>query len=507
MGSANITIKIFRAGVALLLMAFAALTVTGQSATRTFSFPNRGGVSGTTTGDSPALRVGFARFAQSINTPAGFALFGLKQGNALVSEVTVPISNALSGGRIYAETGGGVDIGFALANENNESIPIVWYFTDSNGVQVSSSVFTIPAHGQISQFLSEAPFNIGAGFRGTFTFLTLIGRPDQTIGAIALRSFINERGEFLMTSLPIIPLDAYPLVSSGTIPHFASGGGWATQVILVNPTDAELGGRAAFFDQNGAPSIVDTESGSSASFDYKVAPRSSWSLKTLSGGALKVGSVKLGPSAAGIVLPVGFLVFSFAPSGTTVVTAGVPPARPANDSSIFVEAAGPLGEGQPGWIQTGIAISNVDSTSVVRVLLDLSTLDGAPSGFRGTVDIPAGGQIARFLNQVPGFESLPLTFQGVLRVSAPVPVATIGLRARYNERDEFLITTLPVANENDEYFRLVAQYSSFVFPHFVDGAGYTTQFVLFSGWTPGPASGTLEFLTNTGAPLSLTLRP
>ena len=87
-----------------------------------------------------------------------------------------------------------------------------------------------------------------------------------------------------------------------------------------------------------------------------------------------------------------------------------------------------------------------------------------------------------------------------------MPVATIGLRARYNERDEFLITTLPVANENDEYFRSVAQYSNFVFPHFVDGAGYTTQFVLFSGWKSGPASGILEFLTNNGAPLSLTFR-
>src|SRR5204863_4634882 len=111
-------------------------------------------------------------------------------------------------------------------------------------------------------------------------------------------------------------------------------------------------------------------------------------------------------------LPIGFLIFSFAPAGVTITTTGVPPARSGRDSRIFVEASGHLGDGQSSSVQTAIAISNVDSTSSVRVSLDLTTLSGTPTGLSGTLNLPPGGQISKFLNEIPGFESLPLVFQG-----------------------------------------------------------------------------------------------
>jgi hypothetical protein len=44
-----------------------------------------------------------------------------------------------------------------------------------------------------------------------------------------------------------------------------------------------------------------------------------------------------------------------------------------------------------------------------------------------------------------------------------------------------------------------------VIPHFVDGGGYTTQFVLFSGTAAG-SSGTMIFLDKNGQPLGLTIQ-
>lgn len=489
----------------LLVLAISVGPLAAQSSIQTFSFPDRGGASLKAAGASPTLQTGYARIGQTTAIPAGFALFGLQQGGLLVSEVTIPAANSVSAGRIYVETGGGVNTGIAIANTSSEPVPMAWYFTDSAGRQVSADVFTIPPNAQIAQFLSEPPFNIGAEFRGTFTFFALTARPDPTLAAIALRGLISERGEFLMTTLPVIPIQDHALFSSGTIPHFASGGGWATQIIFVNPTDRELGGTVTFFDKKGEPSVIESENGSSAMFEYRVSARSSWSLRTSSGGGLHLGSVKL-KAVAGTELPIGFLVFSFAPAGITIATAGVPPARSASVSRLFVESSGRLGDGQPSSLQTGIAISNADSASSVRVSLELTTLDGTTTGLRGILDIPRGGQISEFLNEIPGLEFLPSPFQGVLRLSASAPVTTIGLRARYNERNDFIATTVPVVNENDEYFNSVTRYSNFVFPHFVDGAGYMTTFVLFSGWTAGPVSGALEFLTNTGAPLPLTLQ-
>ena len=47
-----------------------------------------------------------------------------------------------------------------------------------------------------------------------------------------------------------------------------------------------------------------------------------------------------------------------------------------------------------------------------------------------------GCQVALFLNQVQGFESLVLSFQGVLRVStgSSSGISVVALRGRYNER-------------------------------------------------------------------------
>src|SRR5438128_1604657 len=133
-----------RAGLAVLGLAtltLPALPLAAQSDTATFSFPDRGGVSLTTSGTSATLRAGQARISHSgTNVPAGFAIFGLRQNDVLVSEATVPAANMVSEGRIYAEIGGGVNTGIAISNANSQPVQIAYYFTDSAGVRFGSNV-------------------------------------------------------------------------------------------------------------------------------------------------------------------------------------------------------------------------------------------------------------------------------------------------------------------------------------------------------------------------------
>ena len=69
---------------------------------------------------------------------------------------------------------------------------------------------------------------------------------------------------------------------------------------------------------------------------------------------------------------------------------------------------------------------------------------------------------------------------------------------RVNERGDFIITATPPVEQIDA--------SATVFPHIVDGGGYSTQFVLIHS-TPGPvSSGRLQFIGQTGAALELSLR-
>jgi hypothetical protein len=483
---------------------FAATAALGQSNTTAFSFQDRGGVSLTTSGTSNTLGVGHVRINQGGAVAAGFATFGFRRDNVLVSEATVPAADLVTEGRIYAEIGDGVDTGVALVNGTNAPVDIAFYFTDANGVVSGPNVVTVPARGQLVRFLSQAPFNAPAGLVGSFTFFALGLDPNTKVSAIAVRGFTNERGDFLMTTLPIAPVGS-PLVANGnTLSHFASGQGWSTQVVLVNQTDAALDGTITFLDQSGQPATIDSASGSASSFNYRIPAKGAWRLRTADTGTLRVGSVRVSSSVPSADLPAAFLIFSYRSGNVTVSAAGVPAVRAANATRLFVEAVAPLG---PGSLRTGIAIANPNSAPV-RVTLEVTNLDGSATSFRGTLDIPAGGQVARFLNEIAGFESLPIPFQGVLRMTASSgSIAVIGLRGRYNERGEFLASTLPTVNENDPYFNMVLQYAQFEFPHFADGGGYSTQFVLFSGWNSGGVSGTLEFLTPAGEPYPVVLQP
>ena len=152
-------------------------------------------------------------------------------------------------------------------------------------------------------------------------------------------------------------------------------------------------------------------------------------------------------------------------------------------------------------MQTGIAIANLASTPAT-VTFDLTTLSGTSFGMTGTTDVPANGQVSMLLDQIPGFSALTLPFQGILRISSiSGNISVIGLRTRYNEQLRRLITTISPSNENSP-----ASSAEMLFPHFVDGGGYTTEFILFSGSAGQSSSGNLRFFGQSGQSVSLTLR-
>src|SRR5262249_29723046 len=143
-------------------------------------------------------------------------------------------------------------------------------------------------------------------------------------------------------------------------------------------------------------------------------------------------------------------------NGVTITEAGVSGVPESAASRVFVETSGNFSQGEPGSMQSGIALSNSDEIDVPAVL-ELFALDGTPTGVGSYVMVPAKGKVARFLNELPGLGDVPASFRGFLRISGP-PVGIVGLRGRYNERGEFLITTTlpaaeplqPVATSSDE---------------------------------------------------------
>ena len=417
----------------------------------------------------------------------------------LVTEAAVPTSPLINSGRIYAEVSGPVNTGVAIVNPGSQPAQVSFFFTDSSGRNSGNNVVSIPARGQLGRFLNEAPFNSGSFSRGTFTFTSSV-----PVSVVALRGFTNERSEFLITTLPVTPLST-SLEQSAIFPQLVDGGGWSTQLVLVNPTDNTLTGTVEFFGQGTTATPADplelTVNGlTNSRFAYTIPARSSWVGKTAGvSSTVRVGSAHVTTSAPDGV-PSGVAIFSFRRAAVVVTESGVPAMSTGSTFRLFAEASGNFNAEETGSLQTGLAIANLsENPSVVTIML--TGLGGTPMGIPSSVMVPGNGQIAMFLSEVPGFSTLPSTFQGVVRVSTSSPnaISVVGLRGRYNERRDFLLATTPAIDES------ITTGEQTLFPYIAEGGGYTTQFILLSP-PGGGSSGWLRFYSQTGAPLNLSLR-
>ena len=469
------------------------------NSTTSFSITNRGGLSQSTDGVGNLVQ-GYTRIRPSSGstTPAGVAIFGFRQNNVLVSETGVPASALVRNGRIYAEVSANAQLntGIAIANPNSQDASITFQITNSGGTVVKSGSFTLGANQQRAAFLDGDPFLGPKPIQGALSF-----NSNVPISVIALRTFVNERSDFLMTTLPVI--DTLQSVATGTlfIPHFADGAGFTTHIFLVNPTDSILTGNVQFYSQgsgstSGTPTSVTVGGLAGTIFPYSVPGGSSVSFSTAGTSAtLTQGSVRVIPVGDGMA-PVPLLVFTYKPGAYTLSEAGVP----AIQGSAFRMYAQALGtSGAAGSIQSGFAIANT-SASAGTLTLELTNLDGSTTGLPGSVNVtlPGSGQIVGLLNTF--FPSLT-SFRGVLRISTTTSgISVVGIRSRYNETGGYLMTTTPPINE-----AAASSSAEMYFPHIVNGGGFTTEFIVFSGTAGQSSNGNLEFFRDDGTSLTLTL--
>jgi hypothetical protein len=440
--------------------------------------------------NAQTVQTGYIRLVpdEGSSAPAGIAIFGQQTNGVLISEAGVPSSTAIQSGRIFADVNGPVNTGIALANPGGAEAVISFYFTDNTGRDFGARSFTLPAKKQIAAFLNENPFGLTSSLSGTFTFNSSV-----PVGAIALRSLINERNEVLMTTLPVSPIGSGFGGNALVIPHFSDGGGWSTQIVLVNPGEVPLSGRVQFFGQGSKvgkaqPLRVVINGSTDSTFDYTVPPRSAVRMRTQPARPnAEVGSVHIVPAPSSGA-PSSLAIFSLQNEGVTVSAASVSALPVANALRMYVESKGSFGK--IGSVQTGLAISN-PSESRIAVQLDVLELDGTYAGSSTHVEIAPGGHIAKFANEF--FPQLRSPFKGIIKISAPSPIAVSGLRGRYNERGDLLVTTTPPHIDGS------ALQTEISFPHFVAGGGYFTQLILLS--TGVPHSGSLWIMSKDGEPM------
>jgi hypothetical protein len=395
----------------------------------------------------------------------------------LITDAGVPATTPIPSGRLFAEIRGAVNTGIAISNPNAQDAVISFYFTDSSGIDFGIGSFTVKANNQMAGFLDQAPFYAPANWQGTLTFSSSI-----PVSAIGLRGLLNERSEFLISTLPVTSLNSPQ--PSDLLPHFMDGGGWTTQVVLVNPLDRVISGTVQFFGQGSViqdGSLLEmTVNGSFGStFNYSIAPRAAATLVTAGTNTdVQIGSIRITPGNEFFIfsadLPVAVAILSSRNAGVTVSETSVLAQPGGSGFRMYMEASGI--PGQPGSIQSGLTLAN-SSLGGVTALLELRSLDGTPMGLPAAIiNLPANGQVTAFISELyPGLGN----FRGIARLTAPSSVALAVLRRRFNERGESLITTIPALSD-----AAIAS-GDLIFPHVISGLGYNTQLILFGRVGPG----------------------
>jgi hypothetical protein len=462
------------------------VTVSNVVPTELYNIPPNGGISISTATDSnTTTQVSHALIQQdaatSVSAMAGVAIIGFRTNGVLVSEAGIPAAPQIMSGRVYTEISNTANTAIALSNLTGTDATVTFYFTDKTGMDFGSGSMTLSANHQFAFFLNQPPFNGPASFQGSFTFSSTV-----PIDAIAIRGLVNERSEFLFTTVPVAPVGVSP--GANVLPEFVNGAGWTTSLFLTNASSDVETGTIQFFGQGSgsanAPLLNMTVNGVfGTSFNYSIPAHSAARFDTSGGTSIQVGSIQVTPVSNDV--PSAVSLFQLRENGITISETSVIAAPVSTGFQMYMEASGV--NGKAGSIQSGLAVANPSSSPAV-VFLDLNRLDGTPAGLgTATVNIPPGGQISTFINQL--FPEMPASFQGTANLTSATPVAAVALRGRYNERDDFLMTTTPPLNV------LSSSPGALVFPEIDSGQGWGTQIIVFG--TNG-GTGRLYLMTSTG---------
>jgi hypothetical protein len=471
---------------------------------------NSGGAATASTAGTGSVRSGYASISLSSGpTPYGTAIFTFRQNGVVVSEAGVPASPPTTSARIFIEfrtavppiparsDSGTVNIntGIAVVNSGSENAKVTYTLRDSNGISLAVGTGRIEAGRHVACFIDQlknelAPdFSMPPDFQTSTQLGSLDIVADKPLSVLGLRGTMNQRNEFLITSTPVADLTSVFEGGSAYFPQFVDGGGYTTSLILLNTSNQLESGTLQIRDKDGNPLVVNQAGGSTNYlFRYAIPPGGFYRFQTDGfPSSVAAGWVRL-IADSGTNTPVGSGVFGYNPGNVLVSESGIPSGTATMHARIYVDLSGNH--------NTGLAIANIVSSSGSSITINAYQIDGVTAAGNSMEPIPlaANGYKAAFADQF--VTGLPEGFSGVLDIRSTAPFAALTLRSLVNERDEFLMTTFPVADANQP------APSPMIFPHIADGGGYTTEFILLS--PGGAATTTLHLYDETGNPMEVS---
>ncbi len=431
------------------------------------------------------LQAGYAIITASGGTaPVGTALFSFTNSSGvLVWQAGVGAAEPIRSGRIFVDQQG-TRTALALVNPSNQTISVTLVLRNSAGAEVNRIVRGFTPRQHLALFINELFPNVPAGFTGSLTFDTT--QNDQKVAAITLRENRNTFGETIYATLPVVDLTIAPGAQSIIFPHVGAGQGFSTQLVLVSRSNQRISGQISLTRSDGTPLQLALNGNISSSFPYQIEPNGTYRAELTSSSTTGVGYavVTLGQGDAA---PSGSAIFQFKSRNSVISEAGVAAITPTTSARIFVDNAA---------TRTGVALASANnpSTTITFNLLDRSGVSIETT----SRNIAARGHLAIFADEL--FPDLPAGFTGLMEIASPVPVAPVTLKLSTNQRNQPILTTLPIADLTRPSAAV-----SLVFPQIGFGAGFSTRLIFINPDKAKPAEGTLTFYQSSGAGLTVPL--
>jgi hypothetical protein len=197
------------------------------------------------------LRIGWARITPDPGTviASGTIIFSYTRDGVVVSEAGVPPSPLSHAFRLYMDAAENVGTGIAVANPSDAPATVTFELANLSGVSsgITGSI-QVPAQGQVALFANQI-----TNFQGVTLHrgVLRISAPGD-IAVIGIRSHINERGDFIFTTVSPVSESAPPATTTLFMPHFVDSGGFTTQFILFSGSaNQAAAGTLRFFGQTG----------------------------------------------------------------------------------------------------------------------------------------------------------------------------------------------------------------------------------------------------------------
>lgn len=265
--------------------------------------------------------------------------------------------------------------------------------------------------------------------------------------------------------------------------QLADGGGYATQFLLVNPSDVDVSCTLDLFRSNGLPWALTLNGATDSSFALGIRARGTLILKSGNQG----GETQVGWARVRSTNPIGgSLIYSYQAGGRVLGEAGLDPSVPCESFRLSLDT-------QNDYL-AGLAIANPNP---MPVSLSLILYDSGGNSLASS---------NRSLGSMEHFARLPAeifpsynfyNFTGSIAVQAPESVV-VGTTLRFDAGVNVL-ASIPVIDLSGNPEPQILN-----FAQIADGAGYATTFCLVNP-NAQAINAQLDFFRQDGTPLALAL--